>query len=205
MVILYQQYTDTDLVRLAQDGNTRAFDELVKRYQQKVYQLAYKILRHEEDAAEALQDTFLSAYRGLKNFKSKSTFSTWLYRITTNASLMKYRKRRPNHLSLEQSQNPEFEGETIELQDWSRQPLQELLDAETYAVMEEGLRRLPEGPRTVFVLRDLEELSNAEVAEILGVTVATVKSRLHRARILLRDWMNRYLAGRTSTREMKLA
>jgi RNA polymerase sigma-70 factor (ECF subfamily) len=118
---------------------------------------------------------------------------------------MKYRKRRPNHLSLEQSQNPEFEGETIELQDWSRQPLQELLDAETYAVMEEGLRRLPEGPRTVFVLRDLEELSNAEVAEILGVTVATVKSRLHRARILLRDWMNRYLAGRTSTREMKLA
>lgn len=85
----YRDLSDDDLVRQAQGGDTRAFDELVLRYRDRVYRLAFKILRHEEDAAEALQDAFLSAYRGLKNFKSESTFSTWLYRVATNASLMK--------------------------------------------------------------------------------------------------------------------
>ncbi len=91
---------DAQLVVMAQAGDTRAFDELVRRYRDRVYRLSYKILRHEEDAAESLQDAFLSAFRGLKNFKAESTFSTWLYRIATNASLMKYRKRRDNHVSL---------------------------------------------------------------------------------------------------------
>src|SRR4051812_43650501 len=89
---------DEELVKIAQAGDTRAFDELVRRYREKVYRLSFKILRHEDDAAESLQDAFLSAYRGLKNFKAESTFSTWLYRIATNASLMKYRKRRDNHV-----------------------------------------------------------------------------------------------------------
>src|SRR5690349_24420332 len=94
---------DAELVALAQGGNSRAFDELVRRYQDKAWRLAYKILRHEDDASEAVQDAFLSAFRGLKNFKSESTFSTWLYRVTTNAALMKLRKRREGHVSYEQS------------------------------------------------------------------------------------------------------
>src|SRR5207245_10120817 len=130
----YREQGDEDLVRLAQKGDTRAFDELVNRYQDKVYRLSFKILRHEEDAAEALQDAFLSAYRGLKNFKVESTFSTWLYRIATNASLMKYRKRRGNHISLEQSQSPNDDAETLQLPDWSTQPVSELLNAETREV-----------------------------------------------------------------------
>ena len=197
----YDVAGDEELVRYAQAGDSRAFDELVRRYRDKVYRLAYKILRHEDDAAEALQDAFLSAYRGLEKFKVESTFSTWLYRIATNASLMKYRKRRDHHVSLEQSQSADEDAEALQLPDWSRQPLNELLDAETREVMEQGMQRLPEELRTVFVLRDIEEMSNAEVAEILGLTVAAVKSRLHRARIALRDRLNRYFSDKMTRRE----
>lgn len=206
MRIAYRELPDAELVRVAQGGDTRAFDELVHRYQEKVYRLSFKILRHEEDAAEALQDAFLSAYRGLKNFKAESTFSTWLYRITTNASLMKYRKRRDDHVSLEQSQSANEDAEPLALADWSTQPLEELLDAETRDVMTLGIERLPEDLRTVFLLRDIEEKSNVEVAQELGLTVAAVKSRLHRARIFLRDHMDRYFQdkltrkGRTRAR-----
>ena len=194
----YAVLTDADLVTSAQHGETRAFDELVRRYRDKVYRLSFKILRNEDDAAEALQDAFLSAYRGLRNFKAESTFSTWLFRITTNASLMKYRKRRDNVVSLEQSQNPTEGAEALQLPDWSTQPLDELLDSETREVMDEGKALLDEDLRTVFTLRDEEGLSNAEVAEILDLSVAAVKSRLHRARLRLRDRLSRYFADRLS-------
>ena len=197
----YAAENDEDLVRLAQAGDTQAFDELVRRYRDKVYRLSFKILRHEEDAAEALQDAFLSAYRGLKNFKVESTFSTWLYRIATNASLMKYRKRRDHHVSLEQSQTGDEDGEALQIPDWSTQPLTELLNQETRQVMSEGVARLPEELRTVFVLRDIEELSNAEVAGILDLSVAAVKSRLHRARLALRDRLTRYFSDKTARRD----
>jgi len=197
----YGDLTDDVLVREAQQGDTRAFDELVVRYRDKVYRLAYKILRNEDDASEALQDAFTSAFRGLKNFKSESTFSTWLYRVATNASLMKYRKRRDDHVSLEQSQSPQRDAEPMSIPDWSQQPLEELLDAETREVMEEGLRRLPEDLRTVFILRDEEGYSNAEVAQMLDLTVAAVKSRLHRARIALRDRLDRYFSGRMTRKD----
>jgi RNA polymerase sigma-70 factor (ECF subfamily) len=197
----YAAAKDEELVRFAQAGDHRAFDELVRRYQDKVYRLSYKILRHEDDAAEALQDAFLSAFRGIDKFKVESTFSTWLYRIATNASLMKYRKRRDHHVSLEQSQSADEDAEGIQIPDWSRQPLNELLNSETREVMEQGIDKLPEELRTVFVLRDVEGMSNAEVAEILELTVAAVKSRLHRARIALRDRLNRYFADKVSRRE----
>jgi RNA polymerase sigma-70 factor, ECF subfamily len=197
----YRDLSDDDLVRQAQGGDTRAFDELVLRYRDRVYRLAFKILRHEEDAAEALQDAFLSAYRGLKNFKSESTFSTWLYRVATNASLMKYRKRRDDHVSLEQSQSYQPDAEPMAIPDWSRQPLEELLDTETRQVMEEGLRRLPEELRLVFILRDEDGHSNAEVAEMLDVSVPAVKSRLHRARIALRDRLDRYFQDRMTRKD----
>jgi len=197
----YGVENDEDLVRRAQGGDTRAFDELVRRYRDKVYRLSFKILRHEEDAAEALQDAFLSAYRGIKSFKVESTFSTWLYRIATNASLMKYRKRREGHVSLEQSQNTDENAEMLQIPDWSTQPLKELLDSETREVMDEGIQRLPEELRTVFILRDIEDFSNAEVAQILDLTVAAVKSRLHRARIALRDRLTRYFADKMTRKD----
>jgi RNA polymerase sigma-70 factor (ECF subfamily) len=197
----YRTQTDEELVRLGQAGDTRAFDELVDRYRDKVFRLSFKILRHEDDAAEAMQDAFLSAFRGLKNFKIESTFSTWLYRIATNAALMKYRKRRDGHVSLEQSQSSNEDAEPIQLTDWSTQPVQDLLDSETRDVMEEGIQRLSEELRTVFVLRDVEGLSNTEVAEVLHLSVAAVKSRLHRARLELRGRLNRYFADKLTRRE----
>ncbi|HKQ59085.1 MAG TPA: sigma-70 family RNA polymerase sigma factor [Candidatus Eisenbacteria bacterium] len=201
MSVKYTAEPDDVLVRMAQEGDTRAFDELVVRYRDKVYRLSFKILRNEDDAAEALQDAFTSAFRGLKNFKAESTFSTWLYRVATNASLMKYRKRRDDHLSLEQSQSAQRDAEPLAIPDWSQQPLEELLDTETREVMEEGLRRLPEDLRTVFILRDEEGHSNAEVAEMLELSVPAVKSRLHRARIALRDRLDRYFKDRMTRKD----
>jgi RNA polymerase sigma-70 factor (ECF subfamily) len=198
----YGDTSDAALVRLAQEGDTRAFGELVVRYQERVYRLSFKILRNEDDAAEALQDAFTSAFRGIKNFKAESTFSTWLYRVATNASLMKYRKRRPDHDSLERSQSTKPDAEPLDIPDWSQQPLEELLDVETREVMEEGLRRLPEELRTVFILRDEDGHSNAEVAEMLDVSVAAVKSRLHRARLALRDRLDRYFRDRLTRKDM---
>ena len=197
----YRARPDDELVRFAQGGENRAFDELVRRYQDRVYRLSYKILRHEDDAAEALQDAFLSAYRGLKNFKAESTFSTWLYRIATNASLMKYRKRRDNHISLDQSQSQNDEAEPMQLPDWSAQPPEELLTAEMREVMKDSIERLPEELRTVFVLRDIRELSNDAVSKELGLSVAAVKSRLHRARIALRERLNRYFADKLTRKD----
>ncbi len=199
MSVRFVTLTDEELVRIAQGGDTRAFDELVRRYRDRVYRLCTKILRHEDDAAEALQDAFLSAYRGLRSFKVESTFSTWLYRIATNAGLMKIRKRRANHFSLEQAGSDE-DG-PLQLPDWSAQPADELLTRETREVMQEGVQRLSEELRAVFVLRDMEGLSNAEVAEVLGLTVAAVKSRLHRARLALRDRLHRYFADTLTKRD----
>ncbi|MFI5370391.1 MAG: RNA polymerase sigma factor [Candidatus Eisenbacteria bacterium] len=195
--------SDEELVRIAQGGDTKAFDELVRRYQDKVYRLSFKILRHEDDAAEALQDALLSAYRGLRNFKAESTFSTWLYRVATNAALMKYRKRRDGHISLERSQSDDEDSEPLALPDWSAQPLDELLDSETRQVMQEGIDRLPEELRIVFVLRDVEGLSNSEVSEVLDLSIPAVKSRLHRARLQLRNRLDRYFRDKLGKRERK--
>ena len=192
----YTARTDAELVEMTQAGENRAFDELVRRYRDRVYRLSTKILRHEDDAAEALQDAFLSAYRGLPNFKRESRFSTWLYRIATNASLMKLRRRREGHVSYEQSQNPDGDGEPLAIPDWSQQPLEDVLDAETREVLGREVDLLPANEKEVFVLRDIMEQSNADVAEELGLTVAAVKSRLHRARLHLRDRMNRYFKDR---------
>ena len=201
----YRELPDAQLVVRTQGGDTRAFDELVRRYRDKVYRLAFKILRHEEDAAEALQDAFLSAFRGLKNFKAESTFSTWLYRITTNAALMKYRKRREGHVSLEQSQSRDDDLQPMELADWSQIPDDQLEDRETWQVLMDAVEQLPDDLKTVFYRRDWLEESNAEVADALSLSVAAVKSRLHRARIQLRDRLNRYFAGKLARRSRELS
>jgi len=199
--IRHQDLPDAELVKLAQASDNRAFDELVRRYENKVYRLAFKILRHEDDAGEALQDAFLSAYRGLKNFKADSTFSTWLYRVATNAALMKYRKRRDGHVSLEQSQSHDEDAEGLQIADWSALPDDELLTGELDEILSEGLDRLPDELREVFVMRDIEGLSNSDVAERLRLTVPAVKSRLHRARLQLRDRLNRYFQDRMRPRD----
>lgn len=191
-LVSLQARTDEDLVREAQAGESTAFDELVRRYTNVVYRILYKILRHEEDTQDALQDTFVSAYRALPRFRQDAKFSTWIYRIATNAALMKARARKTNLVSLDHP-NDDGEAKTAwDLPDWSATPDEEILTVETRHVMEEAIQALPPEQRAAFVLHDVQNLSSAETAEAMGITVSAVNSRLHRARVFLRDRIGRY-------------
>jgi len=193
---------DGALVERAQAGDERAFGELVHRYEGKIFALVRRILRDDDEAEDALQETFLSAYRGLPSFKREAKFSTWLFRIATNAALMRLRKRRPDVVSLDRPLDGEGDGDShaIDIPDWSRQPDEELIDDETRRAMDEAIAALPAELSTVFLLRDVEEMSNAEAAEALGLSLAAAKSRLHRARLFLRDRLNRHFADRPMER-----
>jgi RNA polymerase sigma-70 factor (ECF subfamily) len=187
---------DADLVKRAQAGRTEAFDVLAGRYADKVHRLTYRVLRNEEDAEDALQEAFLSAYRNLGRFEGKSTFSTWLYRVAMNAALMRLRKRREGMVSLEQPRDREESQVTLQLADWGRGPIEETLNDELRDALSAAVDSLPEDLVQVFLLREVEGMSNAEAAEILELTVPAVKSRLHRARLALRDYLNRFFADR---------
>lgn len=189
-----EEPSDEALVARAAAGDEPAFEVLVSRYQSRVYRLACRLTGNESDAPDVLQEAFLQAYRGLTSFRGESRFSTWLYRIATNAALMvrRSRARRPGE-SLE-AFLPRFDLEGIhaaepaDLEAAAR--ADELLDRRLLAEKaREGVERLPDLYREAFVLRDLEELSTAEVAELLGVEATAVRQRVHRARLMLRGYL----------------
>lgn len=187
--------SDQVLVEKAQAGDFQAFEALVSRYEGKVYRLSMRMLRNQQDAEDALQETFLQVFRGLKNFEGRATFSTWLFRLATNVCLMKIRHRGtepPQLLPLEEYLPHHEEGEHPPLQDWPDLPEEILLSKESREKMLTALEKLPPDYRAVFVLRDLEGLSNAQAAEALGISVSAVKSRLHRARLTLRGLLAEY-------------
>jgi RNA polymerase sigma-70 factor (ECF subfamily) len=186
---------DEALAARAAAGEEPAFEELVSRYQARVYRLACRLTADEGDAKDVLQETFLAAYRGLPAFRADSRFSTWLYRIATNAALMhrRARARRPTE-SLE-AFLPRFDAggvhaaEPADLRAASR--ADEVLDRKLLAEKARaGLDRLPDIYRDAFVLRDLEELTTAEVADLLGIDAAAVRQRVHRARLMLRGYLS---------------
>jgi RNA polymerase sigma-70 factor, ECF subfamily len=191
--------TDEELVQRAQQDDERAFGKLVERYETKVYSLAMKMLRNPEDAEDVLQDTFLRAYRGIKSFQGNSTFSTWIYRITANSALMRLRKKKLPTVSIDDADEREA---PINIADWSPGPVEQLLTQETQKAMDEAIEALPPEFKQVFILRDVEELSNSEVAEILDLSVAAVKSRLHRARLKVRNRLALYFSDTKSSRAM---
>jgi RNA polymerase sigma-70 factor (ECF subfamily) len=194
---------DAALVERAQSGDSLSFDELVKRYEGKVFHLARRILKDSDEAEDALQETFLSAYRGLPKFKRESKFSTWIFRIATNAALMRLRKRRPDVVSLDQPKPSDGEGDAIplDLRDWSKTPDEELVDQETKEAMEQAIAALPADLAAVFLLRDVEGMSNEEAADATGLSLAAAKSRLHRARLFLRERLHRHFTGRPEHRK----
>jgi RNA polymerase sigma-70 factor (ECF subfamily) len=186
---------DEILVENAKKGDYQAFEDLVNRYESKVYRLALRMLRTPEDAEDALQESFLQVYRGLKNFEGRSSFSTWLYRLATNVCLMKIRHRstEPSHLLPLEDYLPHHEGGGHSpLDDWAERPEDVLLTKESKEKMIEAMEKLPVDYRAVFMLRDVEGLSNVEVGDALGISVAAVKSRLHRARLALRGMLSGY-------------
>jgi RNA polymerase sigma-70 factor (ECF subfamily) len=187
--------TDEALAVRAAAGDEVAFEVIVRRYQGRVFRLASRLTGSEADAGDVLQETFLRAYRGLPSFRGASRFGTWLYRIATNAALAhrRARSRRPSE-SLE-SYLPRFDEEGVhlatpaELRVATR--LDERLDRQALAEKARaGIERLPDLYREAFVLRDLEEMPTAEVAEVLGLEPAAVRQRVHRARLMLRGYLD---------------
>jgi RNA polymerase sigma-70 factor (ECF subfamily) len=188
------------LLKDAASGDTGALEALMNRYSGRVYRLAYGITRNPADAEEIVQDVFLQMVRKGADFEGRSALASWIHRVATNVALNKRRgKRREVETSLEDCL-PAYEADghragprAFLVADWSERPDAELLSGETRRVLEEAIDRLPDHYRAVLILRDVEELSNEEVAESVGDSVPAVKTRLHRARMALREILTRRL------------
>jgi RNA polymerase sigma-70 factor (ECF subfamily) len=180
------------LVAAAKRGDVTAFEELVNRYERKIFRLTMNITRNREDAEDAMQDAFLKSYAHLKDFQEESRFYTWLVRIAANEALMRLRKRRPNQFSLDEPIEGDEDLMPRELEDWGPSPEQRFAQTEMHEILSEVIDKLEPDFRVVFVLRDVEELSTEETAKTLGISVPAVKSRLLRARLKLRQKLDRY-------------
>jgi len=180
------------LVAAAKKGNATAFEELVNRYEDKIFRLTKNITGNHEDAEDAMQEAFLKAYSHLQDFHGDSRFYTWLVRIAANESLMRLRKRRPNQFSLDEPVEGDTDLMPRELEDWDPSPEQRYAHVELQGILAEIIDQLDPEFRIVLILRDLEELSTQESAEALGISISAVKSRLLRARLKLREKLNRH-------------
>ena len=184
---------DLVLVHACKSGNAAAFEELVKRYDTKLFRIAQHITHNREDAQDAVQEAFLKVFRKLTQFQENSKFSTWLTRITVNESLMKLRKQRHNkEFSIDNNFESEDHSLTSELADWARNPEELYRGFELRNILRSELQELQPGLRVVFVLRDIEGLSTEETAEVLESTPVAVKARLWRARLKLRERLSKY-------------
>jgi RNA polymerase sigma-70 factor (ECF subfamily) len=180
------------LVAAAQAGDAAAFEELVNRYEGKIFRLTRNITGNHEDAEDAMQDAFLKAYAHLQDFHGDSRFYTWLVRIAANEALMRLRKRRPNQFSLDEPVEGDNDLMPRELEEWGPTPEQRYAQTEIENIVSELIDRLDPEYRIVFLLRDFEELSTQETAEALGISGPAVKSRLLRARLMLREKLHRH-------------
>ncbi len=186
------------LVRAAKGGDDKAFGELVKRYDRNVFRIAQHITQNREDAEDVVQDAFLKAYTNLQQFQEQSKFYTWLVRIAVNEALMKLRRRRPERMvSLDEDIKTEDDSVPREVADWAPNPEQNYNQAELKEILSRTIQGLPPGFRTVFILRDVEGLSTEETAEALELSIPAVKSRLLRARLQLRERLNRFFVKPT--------
>src|SRR4030066_2488653 len=180
-------------LKALQAGDPEEFSRLVNAYSSKIYRLATKMLIHQKDAEDVLQETFIKAYRGLKSFDGRSKISTWLYRIATNEALMVIRRKHPEVVSIDEPVETEAgEQEPVQIIDWCCLPEEELLSDESRERLDAAVQRLPESLRVVFLLRDMNDLSTHETAEVLGLTDTAVKTRLSRARLRLREMLSTY-------------
>jgi RNA polymerase sigma-70 factor, ECF subfamily len=181
------------LVAQAREGDAKAFNELVGRYERKIFRLAQHVTQNREDAEDVLQETFLKAYEHLDQFKGDSKFYTWIVRIAVNQALMKLRHRKSDRsVSLDETIDTGEDTVVREIAAWDENPEQRYSREEINQILEGAVQDLAAPYRSVFVLRDMEELSTEETAEALGLSVPAVKSRLLRARLQLREKLTRY-------------
>lgn len=195
----FKDASDSEIISKLRAGDTSGYAELVERYSDKVNNLALRITRNEEDAEEILQDVFITVYRKIDKFEGKSAFSSWLYRITVNTAFMKLRKRKKHaSLSLEDSnavaKNP-WARSRSDVSDVSYMSSRH----ELRSMLECAISRLPEEYRVIFILRDVDGLSNQEVGELMDLSVPAVKSRLHRSRLMLRKRLQKFYDDYTNS------
>ena len=183
---------ESQLVSEAKAGNFTAFDELVNRYEKKIYRLGMNITGNREDAEDVLQEAFLKAFEHLPDFREDSRFYTWIVRIAVNEALMKLRKRRSSReVPMEDTADDNGDVVVREFADWKPNPEQQFAQAELEQILQGAVNSLPPSFRTVFYLRDVEGLSTEETAEVLDLTEGAVKARLFRARLRLREELSK--------------
>ena len=195
------QPEDRELVERAQRGDGAAFAELVARHQRQLYRLALRMTGSEADAQEVLQEAFLNAYQKLPLFRGEAQFSSWLYRIAANSALMRLRRKRraPDALAEQPLEltGPRFsaEGSLEPASDWSQRADERMMSSQLGSAINKAVEQLPDDYRTVFLLKDVDGLSNEDIAQALELTVPAVKSRLHRARLALREKLGEFFEG----------
>jgi RNA polymerase sigma-70 factor (ECF subfamily) len=178
-------------------GDKAEFARLVDTYSAPIYRLGLKMLGNEQDAEDVLQNTFLNAMTHLSSFEGRSSVSTWLYRIASNEALMQLRRGK-KRVNLEDLQPENSDNDVLPkvFVDWSILPENELLAGEGKVALDEAVQKLPESLRMVFILRDVEDISIKDTAEILNLTETNVKTRLLRARMFLRERLSTYYSER---------
>lgn len=184
-----REISDDELLEAVKRHDPGAFDAFVERYGRRVLAFGRRMCGHPEDAEDVFQETLLIAYRGLEDLRDPGAVRTWLYRVASNACLMKRRKHaRTPEISLEDLKPPGWEeGRMVDVPDWSQLPEDAAARAELRHALEAGFEKLPQEYRVVVLLRDVEGLSTREAAEALGIREPAVKMRLHRARMALRQ------------------
>jgi RNA polymerase sigma-70 factor, ECF subfamily len=194
MPVSSQAGTDeTTLVAQSREGDTAAFGELVRRYEGKIFRLAQHVTQNREDAEDVLQETFMKAYEHLDQFQGNSKFYTWIVRIAVNQALMKLRRRKTDKsVSLDETIDTGEDTMIREIAAWDEDPEQRFSRDELGGILDTAVQSLDPPYRSVFTLRDIDELSTEETAEALGLSVPAVKSRLLRARLQLREKLTRY-------------
>ncbi len=180
------ELSDNELVKQINNGNQQAFTELIQRYQHKVYNSTYRILGNHEDALDMAQESFIRVYKSIGKFKGNSSFSTWLFRITTNICRDELRKRQRN-LKTDSFSQAKDQKKTLKNLEEIDNPEKITMSNELNATIQKKIDQLPSKQKTVFVLREFEGLSYKEIAEVLEISIGTVKSRLSRARIVMRE------------------
>ncbi len=184
---------ESTLVAQSRQGDTVAFGELVRRYEAKIFRLAQHVTQNREDAEDVLQETFMKAHEHLDQFQGNSKFYTWIVRIAVNQALMKLRRRKTDKsVSLDEAIDTGEDTIVREIAAWDENPEQRFSREELGAILDMAVENLEPPYRSVFVLRDIEELSTEETADALGLSIPAVKSRLLRARLQLREKLTRY-------------
>ena len=184
---------EASLVAAAQKGDAAAFETLVARYERRIFRLAKNLTQNDSDAEDVMQEAFLKAFEHLGDFRGNSRFYTWLVRITINQGLMKLRRRRPNQVSLDDPIDTDEDSLPREIEDWGPTPEEQYAQNELAELLSGAIANLHPSLRVVFQLRDVENLSTEETANLLGLSVPAVKSRLLRARLDLRERLNPFL------------